>query len=268
MSRILVTGSSDGLGRAAADALLDDGHAVVVHVRSPERLAPVQDLLDRGAQAVTGDLANPDEVRGLAEEANALGRFDAVIHNAGVIGGPALLPVNVVAPFVLTAEMERPDRLIYLSSSMHRAGHADLDGVDWSGTGESRSYSDSKLFVTVLAAAVARRWPEVVAHAVDPGWVPTRMGGPGASDDLRLGHVTQTWLAVSDSPEALRSGQYWHHQRSYRPHPVVADVRFQATLLDSLADHTGSTIQGRSPGHPELNGRIDEAKRNDDHGQL
>ena len=103
MSRILVTGSADGLGRAAAAALLDDGHSVVVHVRAPERLAAVRDLLDGGAQAVVGDLAKLDEVRALADQANALGRFDAVIHNAGVLGGRALLPVNVVAPFVLTA---------------------------------------------------------------------------------------------------------------------------------------------------------------------
>ncbi|MBO1268993.1 SDR family NAD(P)-dependent oxidoreductase [Arthrobacter cavernae] len=244
MSRILVTGSSDGLGRAAAEALLDGGHAVVVHARTPERLAAVQDLLDRGAQSVVGDLARLDEVRDMAGQVNALGRFDAVIHNAGVIGGPSLLPVNVVAPFVLTAEMERPDRLLYLSSSMHRGGHADLDGVDWSGARDSRSYSDSKLFVTALAAAVARLWTEVSAHAVDPGWVPTRMGGPGASDDLRLGHVTQAWLAVSDSPEALRSGQYWHHQRTQAPHPVVHDRHFQAALLGSLADYTGNTIEG------------------------
>lgn len=87
MSRTLVTGSSDGLGRAAAKALLDDGHSAVVHARTSERLAAVQDLLDRGAQAVVGDLAKPDEVRRLAQPANALGRFDAVIHNAGVIGG-------------------------------------------------------------------------------------------------------------------------------------------------------------------------------------
>jgi NAD(P)-dependent dehydrogenase (short-subunit alcohol dehydrogenase family) len=244
VSRILVTGSSDGLGRAAAKALLDDGHAVVVHARTSERLAAVQDLLDRGARAVVGDVAKPDEVRRLAQQANALGRFDAVIHNAGVIGGPSLLPVNVVAPFVLTAEMERPDRLIYLSSSMHHGGRADLAGVDWSGGRESRSYSDSKLFVTALAAAVARLWPEVSAHAVHPGWVPTRMGGPGASDDLRLGHVTQAWLATAGNPEALPSGQYWHHQKTQTPHQAARDERFQAALLTSLADHTGCTIHG------------------------
>ena len=246
MSLILITGSSDGLGHAAAEELLRAGHTVVVHARSAERLAAIKGLLDGGAQAVVGDLASLDEVRGLARQANALGRFDAVIHNAGVIGGPAVMPVNVVAPFMLTAEMERPERLIYLSSGMHRGGRADLDGVDWSGARESRSYSDSKLFVTALAAAVARLWPEVSAHAVDPGWVPTRMGGPGAPDDLRLGHATQCWLAISDSPEALTSGRYWHHQRAREPHPAVNNVRFQDALLDSLAGYTGSTIAAKA----------------------
>lgn len=244
MSRILITGSSDGLGHAAAKALLDDGHAVVVHARTGERLAGSKDLLDRGAQAVLGDLAKPDEVRRLAKQANALGRFDAVIHNAGVIGGPSLLPVNVVAPFVLTAEMERPERLIYLSSSMHHGGRTDLAGVDWSGGQESRSYSDSKLFVTALAAAVARLWPDISAYAVDPGWVPTRMGGLGASDELRLGHVTQAWLATAGNPETPPSGAYWHHQKTQTPHQAVHDERFQTALLTSLADHTGTTIHG------------------------
>ncbi|WP_115788432.1 SDR family NAD(P)-dependent oxidoreductase [Arthrobacter silvisoli] len=245
MSRIFVTGSADGLGRAAAVELLDGGHTVVVHVRAPERLAAVRELLDRGARAVVGDLARLDEVRSLADQANALGRFDAVIHNAGVFRGRSVLPVNVVAPFVLTAEMERPARLIYLSSGLHRGGSPDLDGVDWSGARESRTYSDSKLYVTALAAAVARLWPGVLSHAVDPGWVPTRMGGPGAPGDLRLGHLTQAWLAVSDSPEALRTGGYWHHQATREPHPAVHDQHFQAALLRSLADYTGSTIERR-----------------------
>ncbi|WP_461163106.1 SDR family NAD(P)-dependent oxidoreductase [Arthrobacter sp. R4-81] len=75
MSRILVTGSSDGLGRAAAEALLDDGHDVVAHARTAHRLPAVHDLLDRGAQAVVGDLAKPDDLRRLVKQANTLGRF-------------------------------------------------------------------------------------------------------------------------------------------------------------------------------------------------
>lgn len=243
MARILITGSSDGLGRGAAEEMLDGGHSVVVHVRTEARLSAVEDLLNRGAQAVVGDLAQADQVRCLVRQANELGGFDAVIHNAGVLDGPSVLPVNVVAPYVLTAEMARPQRLIYLSSGMHRGGHPDLRGVDWSGATASRSYSDSKLFVTTLMAAVARLWPEVSVHAVDPGWVPTRMGGVGAPDDLRLGHLTQVWLAAGPGPETQGTGQYWNHRKTREPHPSVHDHGFQDVLLASLSDYTGSTIR-------------------------
>jgi hypothetical protein len=69
---------------------------------------------------------------------------------------------------------------------------------------------------------------------VDPGWVPTGMGGPEAPDDLELGYLTQTWLAVSDHPEATGSGGYWHHQRRHSPAPTALDERFQDALLDEL----------------------------------
>jgi len=226
-------------GRVAARTLLRVGLDVVVHVRSRTRVSAVGDLLGQGADVVVGDLAAPDQTRDVAGQVNALGRMAAVIHNAGVYSGAAVMPVNVVAPYVLTATLWRPDRLVYLSSGMHRGGRADLDRVDWSGRRAPGNYSDSKLFVTTLALAVARLWPDVHANAVDPGWVPTRMGGPSAPDDLRLGHLTQEWLATSDDPEALTSGGYWHHQRRARTHPAVHDERFQQRLLDSLAGFTG-----------------------------
>lgn len=156
MARVFITGSADGLGRAAAETLLEDGHEIVVHARSRNRLAAVRDLLDRRAQAVVGDLSNLEDTRDVAGQVNRLGLMDAVIHNAGVISGPHVLPVNVVAPYLLTALIERPPRLIYLSSSMHRGGRARLTGMDWSGQRTTGSYSDSKLFVTTLAIAVAR----------------------------------------------------------------------------------------------------------------
>ena len=242
MSRILITGSTDGLGRAAAAALLDEGHDVIVHARTGERLAAVEDLTSGGARSVVGDLALSDEVRSIAEQAVQWGPLDAVIHNAGIIDGPALLPVNVVAPYLLTTLVPAP-RLVYLSSGMHRGGHEDLSRPDWSGSRKTASYSDSKLFVTALMAAVARHRREALAHAVDPGWVPTRMGGPSASDDLVLGHVTQAWLATTGDPEALVSGRYWHHQRVQEPHPAVHDEEFQDALLSALAAHTGVALQ-------------------------
>jgi NAD(P)-dependent dehydrogenase (short-subunit alcohol dehydrogenase family) len=242
MARIFITGSAGGLGRAAAESLVRDGHEVIVHARSAERLDAANDLVDRGASAVFGDLADLDQVRAVADQVNRLGRLDAVIHNAGVLRGPHVLPVNVVAPYLLTALVNSPQRLVYLSSDMHHGGRADLAGQDWCGRRAAGSYSDSKLFVTTLAFAVARTWPDVCSNAVDPGWVPTKMGGPGAPDDLRLGHLTQEWLASSDAPEARSSGGYWFHQRRRTPHPAALDPQFQDELVAVLGRVTGEPL--------------------------
>lgn len=241
-ARVFITGSADGLGHAAARTLLAQGHEVVVHVRSPARLPAVKALVDQGAVATIGDLADLTQIRALAEQVNAIGRMDAVIHNAGILSGAPLLVVNVIAPYLLTALIQRPERLIYLSSSMHTGGRAELADLDWTGRSPTGSYSDSKLFVTTLAAAVARQWSDVFSNAVDPGWVPTKMGGANAPGDLRLGHLTQEWLATSQDREALSSGGYWHHQQRRMPHPVVNDVRFQDALLAELARVTGTVL--------------------------
>ena len=238
MAHILITGSADGLGRAAAQTLLEDGHDVIVHARSAARLAALADLIERGASAVAGDLADLDQTRSVAKQVNELGHLDAVIHNAGIYTGRQVMAVNVVAPYLLTALINQPQRLVYLSSGSHFGGRADVANVDWTGRRRTGSYSDSKLFLTTLAVAVARSWPEVYSNAVDPGWVPTKMGGPGAPDDLRLGHLTQEWLAVSEEPEARSSGGYWFHQRLRAPHQAVGNRDFQDQLLAALADFT------------------------------
>lgn len=183
------------------------------------------------------------------------GRAIAVIHNVGVgyreqrknttVDGHAhVLAINVLAPYLLTALMERPSRLVYLSSGMARGGTPSVDDLDWN---ERRwhgvqAYSDSKLFDTALAFAIARRWPEVLSNAVEPGWVPTKMGGPGAPDDLSLGHVTQAWLAVSDDPAATVSGQYFYHQRPCEVHRAAHSHQFQDELTAALADATGVNL--------------------------
>ncbi|MEV6153587.1 SDR family NAD(P)-dependent oxidoreductase [Nonomuraea sp. NPDC052129] len=241
MSRILVTGSADGLGRAAADALLSAGHDVVVHARNRERAAGLDALVDRGAHLVVGDFTERDAVRRIAAELNEAEPLDAVIHNAGVWSGPAVMPVNIIAPYLLTALVRGPRRLVYLSSSSHFDGRPSLTGVDWRGQ-SAGSYSDSKLFVTTLAAAVARLRPGVLSNAVDPGWVPTRMGGPSAPDDLELGHQTQEWLASSDEPQALTTGGYWYHRQRLQPHHPVHDEAFQDRLLQRLAEETGNAL--------------------------
>jgi NAD(P)-dependent dehydrogenase (short-subunit alcohol dehydrogenase family) len=241
VSRILVTGSADGLGRAAADTLLSQGHDVVVHARNQERAAGLDALLARGAHLVLGDFTERDAVRRIADELREAEPLDAVIHNAGVWSGPAVMPVNIIAPYLLTALLQGPRRLVYLSSGSHFSGRPRLDGVDWRGD-SAGSYADSKLYVTALAAAVARLRPEVLSNAVDPGWVPTRMGGPGAPDDLELGHRTQEWLATSDDPEALTTGGYWYHRQRTQPHRAVGDEAFQDRLLRTLAQETGDAL--------------------------
>ena len=240
--RVFITGSADGLGHAAAKTLLSPGHEVVVHVRSKERLSAVDDLVAFGAIATIGDLASFSETQDLAQQLNNLGRMDAVIHNAGVYKGD-VAGVNVLAPYVLTALMHRPQRLIYLSSGMHTSGRTKFEDLDWNTKASSVSYSDSKLLITAFSAAIARRWQRVFCNAVDPGWVPTKMGGPNASDDLQEGHLTQEWLAVSDEPEALTSGGYWYHKKRTAPHAKVLDTDFQNRLLEKLAKSTGVELE-------------------------
>ncbi|KHK59512.1 daunorubicin C-13 ketoreductase [Burkholderia sp. A9] len=253
MARIFITGSTDGLGCAAAATLIDEGHQVLLHARSQARASAVSDLAGHAMGVIVGDLASRVETRRIADRVNAIGRMDAVIHNAGaylsgrnttVDGHAGTLAVNVVAPYLLTALIERPSRLIYLSSSMHRGVRGDLDDIDWLQRrwNSERAYSESKLYLTALTLAAARHWPDVLTHAVDPGWVPTRMGGAGAPDDLALGHLTQTWLAASDDPAVMASGGYWHHRKRQEPAAEAADVQFQDDLMDALAELTGVAL--------------------------
>ncbi|WP_354236951.1 SDR family oxidoreductase [Arthrobacter sp. UYEF3] len=242
------------MGFGAARALLSDGHDVVLHARRPESagalLEAFGELAARAAGVVVGDLSSAAETRSVAEQVNSIGRMDAVIHNAGTYleptrgttpeGHARTLAVNTLAPYLLTALIDRPDRLIYLSSGLHRSGSSSLEDLDWAERrwNAGQAYAESKLYVTAFALAAARRWPSVLSNAVDPGWVPTRMGGPGAPDDLEMGHLTQTWLAASDDPSALTSGGYWHHRKLHPPAPDAFDSVFQERLLGELAELT------------------------------
>ena len=239
MATIFVTGSADGLGQLAAKALVYQGHQVVLHARNAERARHAQQSVPGAAHVIVGDLSDVDDIRQVDEAANAWGRFDAVIHNAGVYRASAreVFIVNTVAPYLLTCLMHRPDRLIYLSSDMHLQGRAHLEQL---ARDQSRvSYSDSKLYVTMLCMAVAHKWPDVYANAVDPGWVPTKMGGPGASDDLQQGYETQVWLAVSEDRATQVSGQYFYHRTATPCNPQAGDIALQERLLSICGAMTG-----------------------------
>lgn len=229
MARILVTGASSGVGLNTVERLTGEGHEVVLHARNPQRTKDLA-VCSRVASVLHADLSREDEVRRMADELTTLGPLDAVIHNAGVYDGPDLATVNVVAPYLLTALAPLPQRWICLSSSMHRGGTATpprLDGI---------SYSTSKLLVTTLAMALARKYPQMSCHAVDPGWVPTRMGGPGAPDSLDEAHRTQAWLATAPLTEITpRTGGYWHHFQASAPAAACQEASAQDQLLELLS---------------------------------
>jgi NAD(P)-dependent dehydrogenase (short-subunit alcohol dehydrogenase family) len=256
MARVLVTGSTDGLGKMAAQLLLKNGHKVVLHARNEARGKEALAVVPGAEGVVIGDFSSIRQTRGVADQVNALGAFEAVIHNAAIgyregqlrqteDGLPHVFAVNTLAPYILTALVHKPKRLVYLSSGLHQQGDASLKDLlwehrPWQG---QQAYSDTKLHDVLLAFAVARLWPDVLSNAVEPGWVATKMGGPSATDDLDQGHRTQAWLAVSDDPEAKVSGEYFYHLRRGTPKAATRDVAVQNKLLDECRRLCGVDLE-------------------------
>jgi NAD(P)-dependent dehydrogenase (short-subunit alcohol dehydrogenase family) len=252
MSRIFITGSADGLGQMAARLLVGQGHQVVLHARSVERAREAMAAVPGAEAAVAGDLSSIEQTRSVAEQVNRLGRFDSVIHNAGVgyrerrrigtvDGLPHVFAINSLAPYILTALIEKPARLVYLSSGMHEGGDASLDDLLWEHRAwqGAAAYSDSKLHDILLAFGVARRWPDVLSNAVHPGWVPTKMGGAGAPDDLGAAPKTQVWLATSEERAAKVTGKYFFHMKERPPHPVSRDDSLQDRFIEACERLSG-----------------------------
>lgn len=239
MAKIFITGSADGLGQLAAKQLVYEGHEVVLHARNGQRGKEALAAVPKAHSVLTADLSNLDETKQLAKKVNQLGQFDAVIHNAGVYQAPGdlIVKVNTLAPYILTSLINPPKRLIYLSSGMHTGGQPKLDQLasDFS----KITYSDSKLHDLILAKAVARLWPKVYSNAVDPGWVPTKMGGSGATDNLEKGYQTQVWLAVSGDSGAKVSGSYFYHQKARVYHDVADNIQVQDEFLKTCEQLTG-----------------------------
>jgi NAD(P)-dependent dehydrogenase (short-subunit alcohol dehydrogenase family) len=238
MARIFITGSADGLGQLAAKELIKQGHRVVLHARTEQRAKDALKNVPGAEKVLAADLSDIDEIKKLAGDVNALGSFDAIIQNAGVyqVSNTTILTVNTIAPYILTCLIEPPKRLVYLSSGMHLSGDSSLKRL---GNNSGISYSDSKLHDLILAKAVARKWGGVYANAVDPGWVPTKMGGAGAPDDLEQGFQTQVWLAVSNDPKALVTGRYFHHQKEAKYQLMADDTAVQERFLELCANLSG-----------------------------
>ena len=244
--RILITGSSTGLGQMAARLLIKQGHRVVLHGRSAARATDALKQAPGAEAAVHGDFTSLKQVRTLANQVNDLGAFDTILHNAGIgddetsrtlteDGFPIVFGINVLAPYVLTALIQPPKRLIYMTSGMQLGADGETSLSDllwvkrrWQG---STAYAESKLLHSMLAFWVARRWQDVQANTVEPGWVATRMGGPSASDDLGQAHLTQSWLAVSDAEQAKVTGKNFYHMALKPSNPDALKPELQDVLV-------------------------------------
>ena len=237
MARIFITGSADGLGQLAAKLPVKACHEVVLHARNKVRGQEALEKVPGAGSVLIADLSVIEETKNLAIEANQLGAFDAVIHNAGVYqaSGRLIFTINTLAPYILTCLMKRPKRLIYLSSGLHMQGKTNFSNPDI----DRVTYSDSKLHINILTMVVARKWPEIFSNAVNPGWVPTKMGGAHATDSLEKGFQTQAWLATSDEPEARVTGKYFFHKKQTPQRPEANNVNIQEEFISMCEQLTG-----------------------------
>jgi NAD(P)-dependent dehydrogenase (short-subunit alcohol dehydrogenase family) len=238
----------------AANKLVSQGHQVVLHAHNDDRAKDAQRELSRAEAVVVGDIETIAGAKDVAAQVNALGHFDAVIHNAAVgyreghrvtvDGLPHVFAINTLSAYVLTAIIKRPKRLIYLSSGMHHHADANLDDILWKKRrwNGSQAYAESKLYDAILAFAIARRWKDVLSNSLEPGWVPTKMGGPSAPDDIDQAHLTQVWLAASDDPKAAVTGKYFYHLKQMDANPQANNTALQDGLIAICTEISGVTL--------------------------
>jgi NAD(P)-dependent dehydrogenase (short-subunit alcohol dehydrogenase family) len=254
LTTVLVTGSSDGIGAGIARQVADQGLRVVLHARNEARAEQCRAAGPAGAEVVVGDLASLSSTVAMAAELRQLGPLDVVVHNAGWASRDDTRPltedgleqtfqVNLLAPYLLTASLPWPSRLVFVSSDSISRGVLRLDDLQHeTGWTQDAAYADSKLGLTALAFAIARRQPGVLCNAVHPGWVRTKMSGEEAPLEISEGADTPAWLATSTDAAALVSGAFFHDRRAISVNPQASDHGLQDGLLQRCAELSGVTL--------------------------
>ncbi|TLP39393.1 SDR family NAD(P)-dependent oxidoreductase [Arcobacter arenosus] len=236
MSKIFITGSSDGIGLETARQLVSLGHEVVFHAKDKQRAMQIKAYFKIDVKILIADLNNLDETKILADELNLLGGFDTIIHNAGVLNEDkkTIFKVNVLAPFVLTALISKPKQVLYIGSNMHPQGDIDLEMLK---IDQAVDYSTSKLMILMLGLAASRVLKDTRFNIVDPGWVKTKMANYNAPDSLEDGSKTQVWLASNE--ELTFNGKYFYHLQETKYSSKADDINLQDNLIKFYEEISG-----------------------------
>jgi len=256
--RILITGSSDGLGLLTAKLLAKNSHQVTLHARNASRASDAFSACPSAHNCLTGDLSTIAGIKAFAQEANKHGPYDAVMHNAGLYLGPfratedglpALVAVNTVAPYILSCLMAKPSRLIFVSSGLHQNGNAALTDITWQQRGEAQwgngaqGYADSKLHNIMFGFAFHRKFG-IATASVDPGWVKTKMGGPNAMDDLDAAVETFAMVCTGEGEAGKKEVGHFYQMKERGFREEAEDVERQEKLLKILEEVTGVKVPG------------------------
>lgn len=257
MSRIFVTGSSDGIGQAGAKLLADQGHKVFLHARSESRAKEAQAAVPNASGVLVGDISTIAGAKALAAEAMKAGPWDAVIHNAGLgPGAPdrktedgfqSTFAVNSLAPYILTCMMDKPKRLLYLTSGLHYSGSDDFKDITWNERrwSSGQAYNDSKLHDVMLANFVARQWSDVQSCSMDPGWIATKMGGRSAPGKVSTpGQAIFEYALGQSSVVGDKTGAYFTPQGANSPQKAASDTKKQDEFVKICEELSGVSFPG------------------------
>src|SRR5262245_9132058 len=248
----VLTGSSAGIGAAAALDLANRGHQLVLVGRSSERLAEVAGAVERASGALpetfSADFTSFDDVRRLAEQVRERHeRIDVLINNAGMMtlkrqttgdGHEAMMQVNHLSPFLLTnLLLDRVGRVVTTSSRAGRTGALDPDDLSqerrrWSG---GLQEGDTKQANALFTVALAERG--VAATCIHPGVLRTGFADetffmtlvhrvPGMGEPVEAGGARLAALADQEG----ESGRFYHKDRIKQVPERMSDPALAARL--------------------------------------
>jgi NAD(P)-dependent dehydrogenase (short-subunit alcohol dehydrogenase family) len=253
---VVVTGGNSGIGRAAAAALSAAGARVVLAVRDRSRGETAAGAMSGQVEVAQLDLTDLASIRAFAEAWE--GPLDVLVNNAGVMAVPEgrtadgfelQIGTNHLGHFALTNLLlpQITDRVVTISSGLHRRGHIDLDDLNWRTRRYDpwQAYGQSKLanllFTLELERRLERDGSAVRAHAAHPGYAATNLQGRSGN------RVTDTLMTVANRVMAQSDEM------------GALPTLFAATQELPGASYVGPDGRSETRGHPTLVGRTAEA---------